>query len=310
MYCQNRMVHTVQEGDSLYRLARQYHTTVTELILGNPGVNPYNLQVGMKLYVCPGESYVPPQGSGGNTGNTGSGGNAGNTGNAGNNGNAGNSGNAGNAGNAGNTGNAGMGGNIGIGVVIPGGQRPGGSGTQAPGEMQNSVNQLFEAMRLAWLELIYWTRMYMMSVDSGADAKEQYAVEGRLLETADAITDVFAERLPVAVTRQLRNLLVEHVEMTGQIIRTLKSGDMENYDRQIREWYANANQIATLLADQNPYFAGKETRNLLLNYLDVTREIIEHQMNGEYDQSIDTFRDLSDLVLELADYLARGLLAR
>ena len=44
MYCQNRMVHTVQEGDSLYRLARQYHTTVTELKLGNPGVNPYKLR--------------------------------------------------------------------------------------------------------------------------------------------------------------------------------------------------------------------------------------------------------------------------
>lgn len=299
MYCQNRMVHTVQEGDSLYRLARQYHTTVTELILGNPGVNPYNLQVGMKLYVCPGESYVPPQGGSGTTGNAG---------NSGTTGNVGMGGTTGNTGNSGTTGNTGMGGTTGIGVVIPGGQRPGGN--QTAGEMQNSVNQLFEAMRLAWLELIYWTRMYMMSVDSGADAKEQYAVEGRLLETADAITDVFAERLPVAVTRQLRNLLVEHVEMTGQIIRTLKSGDMENYDRQIREWYANANQIATLLADQNPYFAGKETRNLLLNYLDMTREIIEHQMNGEYDQSIDTFRDLSDLVLELADYLARGLLAR
>ena len=308
MYCQNRMVHTVQEGDSLYRLARQYHTTVTELILGNPGVNPYNLQVGMKLYVCPGESYVPPQGGSGSTGNAGNSGSTGNAGMGGSTGNAGNSGSTGNAGNSGSTGNTGMGGNTGIGVVIPGGQRPGGN--QTAGEMQNSVNQLFEAMRLAWLELIYWTRMYMMSVDSGADAKEQYAVEGRLLETADAITDVFAERLPVAVTRQLRNLLVEHVEMTGQIIRTLKSGDMENYDRQIREWYANANQIATLLADQNPYFAGKETRNLLLNYLDMTREIIEHQMNGEYDQSIDTFRDLSDLVLELADYLARGLLAR
>lgn len=308
MYCQNRMVHTVQEGDSLYRLARQYHTTVTELILGNPGVNPYNLQVGMKLYVCPGESYVPPQGGSGNTGNTGNSGSTGNAGMGGTTGNVGNSGTTGNTGNSGTTGNTGMGGNTGIGVVIPGGQRPGGN--QTAGEMQNSVNQLFEAMRLAWLELIYWTRMYMMSVDSGTDAKEQYAVEGRLLETADAITDVFAERLPVAVTRQLRNLLVEHVEMTGQIIRTLKSGDMENYDRQIREWYANANQIAALLADQNPYFAGKETRNLLLNYLDMTREIIEHQMNGEYDQSIDTFRDLSDLVLELADYLARGLLAR
>lgn len=60
MYCQNRIVYTVQEGDSLYRLARQYRTTVTELILGNPGVNPYNLQVGMQLYICPGEDYEEP----------------------------------------------------------------------------------------------------------------------------------------------------------------------------------------------------------------------------------------------------------
>ena len=57
MYCQNRIVHTIQQGDSLYRLARQYDTTVTELILGNPGVNPYNLQIGMKLQICPGRGY-------------------------------------------------------------------------------------------------------------------------------------------------------------------------------------------------------------------------------------------------------------
>ena len=60
MYCQNRISYRVQEGDSLYKLAKQFHTTVTELILLNSGVNPYNLQTGMRLTICPGEGYVPP----------------------------------------------------------------------------------------------------------------------------------------------------------------------------------------------------------------------------------------------------------
>ncbi len=52
MYCQNRISYRVQEGDSLYKLAKQFHTTVTELILLNL-VNPYNLQTGMRLTICP-----------------------------------------------------------------------------------------------------------------------------------------------------------------------------------------------------------------------------------------------------------------
>lgn len=301
MNCQNRMVHTIQEGDSLYRLARQYHTTVTDLILGNPGVNPYNLQIGMRLFVCPGEGYeIPGQNVDGmNSGES----------------------NANNRMPGMNQGGQ-MPGMSGMPGMNQGGQMPGmpgmNQGGQMPGmnrdgeetqnEMENSVQNMTETMRLAWLSLIYWTRMYLMSVD--ADAKDQQAVEERLIEAADEITDVFARTLPIQAVRQMRNLFMEHVELTGEIIRTLKSGEMENYDELIKQWYANANQLAELLANQNPYFGNRETRNVLLNYLDMTREAIEHQINGEYGQSIDTFRDIKDLVLKFADYLARGLLAR
>ncbi len=313
MNCQNRMVHTIQEGDSLYRLARQYHTTVTDLILGNPGVNPYNLQIGMRLFVCPGEGYeIPGQNVDGmNSGES----------------NANNRMPGMNQGGQ-VPGMPGMnqGGQMpGMPGMNQGGQMPGMSGMpgmnrggQMPGmnreseetqnEMENSVQNMTETMRLAWLSLIYWTRMYLMSVD--ADAKDQQAVEERLIEAADEITDVFARTLPIQAVRQMRNLFMEHVELTGEIIRTLKSGEMENYDELIKQWYANANQLAELLANQNPYFGNRETRNVLLNYLDMTREAIEHQINGEYGQSIDTFRDIKDLVLKFADYLARGLLAR
>lgn len=284
MYCQNKIVYTIQDGDSLYRLARQFHTTVTELILGNPGVNPYNLQIGMQLNICPGEDYDGPEMRPENQ-------------------------------------RPGMENQM-PGNQMPGNQRPG-MGNQMPGnqmpeeeeneeetpnERENSVERLMEAMRIAWLDMLFWNRMYLMSVD--ADAKDQQAVEERALETADEITDIFARFLPINVVRQLRNLLTEHVELTGEIARTLKSGDTENYNNLIKQWYSNANQLANLLANQNPYFGGRETRNMLLNYLDMLRESMELQFNGEYGQSIDVFRDVQKQVLEMADYFARGLLAR
>lgn len=270
MYCQIKIVHTIQAGDSLYKLSRQYHTTVTELILGNPGVNPYNLQIGMQLFICPGEGYVPPQNPGG--GNMGGG-----------------------------TGNPG-GGSMGGGTGNPG------SNNETESEREDSILRLNEDMRLAWLNHVYWTRMYLMS--AVADNADQQAVEERLLETADEITDVFARYLPIATTRQLRNLLTEHIEIAGQIIQALKAKNMSDYDALVKEWYRNANQMAALFASHNPYFESRETRNMLLNHLDLTREEIEQQVNGEYEQSIDVFRDVEQQALAMADYFARGLLAR
>lgn len=266
MNCQNRMVYIVQDGDSLYQLARQFHTTVTELILGNPGVNPYNLQIGMRLNICPGESYDESMPSSARPAMP----------------------------------------------MIPGmpNNRPNipGMNEETESERENAVENLTQEMRLAWLDLIYWTRMYLMSVSAGTN--DQQDIEERVLQAADEITDVFADFLPIATTRQLRNLLMEHVELTNELIRMSKEGDVENYDALIKEWYGNANQLAELFGQINPYFSGRETRNILLNYLDLAREAIEQQMSGEYGQSIETFRDMKKHVLDMADYFARGLRAR
>lgn len=46
--------HVVQQGDTFYRLAQRYQTTVPDIIMRNPGVNPYNLQIGTRLKICTG----------------------------------------------------------------------------------------------------------------------------------------------------------------------------------------------------------------------------------------------------------------
>ncbi len=55
------VIHVVQPGDTFYRLAQRYQTTVPDLIMRNPGVNPYNLQVGTRLRICSGLGDSPRQ---------------------------------------------------------------------------------------------------------------------------------------------------------------------------------------------------------------------------------------------------------
>jgi hypothetical protein len=251
MYCQNKMIHIVQEGDSLYKLSRHYQTTVTELIMGNPGVNPYNLQIGMRLMVCPGPGYDMQE-----------------------NGEA----------------------------LMP--KSVGSPSFGMPsGETEETIR---EAMWLAWLSHVYWDRMVLMAIDM--DTPDLQAVEERTLKTADEIADVFGRVFGASATRQLRNLLMEHVELAGDMIQALKADKMEEYDEFIKAWYANANQIAALLASQNPHFAGRETRAMLLNHLDLLRDVAEQQAKGEYEKSIRTFDEFVAQAIEMADYFAKGLM--
>lgn len=52
------ITHEIEKGDTLYRLARMYHTTVPMILLANPGINPYNLQIGTKIKICQGKQMV------------------------------------------------------------------------------------------------------------------------------------------------------------------------------------------------------------------------------------------------------------
>ncbi|ACL70886.1 DUF3794 and LysM peptidoglycan-binding domain-containing protein [Halothermothrix orenii] len=45
------VVYVVQPGDTLYKIARRYRTTVEALLEANPGIDPHNLQIGQKICI-------------------------------------------------------------------------------------------------------------------------------------------------------------------------------------------------------------------------------------------------------------------
>lgn len=60
MNCPQKILHSVRPGDTFYCLAQYYRTTVPEIMALNPNANPYNLQIGSTLTICPGEGFTTP----------------------------------------------------------------------------------------------------------------------------------------------------------------------------------------------------------------------------------------------------------
>ena len=288
MYCQNRISYRVQEGDSLYKLAKQFHTTVTELILLNSGVNPYNLQTGMRLTICPGEGYVDENESKPSEGNT----------------------------------NKPTKTPVGGIVIIPGTTtQPGGTTrpgtTTQPGtatrpgtttQPENNMGvDLRQRMRMAWLNHITLVKFYLISFFENLSS--QNAWKDAVYKNAEEIFAIFAQYYPASAMQRFRKLFMEHLRLTDEVAAGLKA-DPAFSGAAMENWYINAEEIASFLSRQTPAYNETELRKMFYDYLDMERQQMEAYLDGDYETDIEIYLRSQQNMIELADFLTSGLLAR
>ena len=286
MYCQNRISYRVQEGDSLYKLAKQFHTTVTELL--NSGVNPYNLQTGMRLTICPGEGYVDENESKPSEGNT----------------------------------NKPTKTPVGGIVIIPGTTtQPGGTtrpgtttqpGTATrPGTTTQPGNNmgvdLRQRMRMAWLNHITLVKFYLISFFENLSS--QNAWKDAVYKNAEEILAIFAQYYPASAMQRFRKLFMEHLRLTDEVAAGLKA-DPAFSGAAMENWYINAEEIASFLSRQTPAYNETELRKMFYDHLDMERQQMEAYLDGDYETDIEIYLRSQQNMIELADFLTSGLLAR
>ena len=276
MYCQNRISYRVQEGDSLYKLAKQFHTTVTELILLNSGVNPYNLQTGMRLTICPGEGYVDENESKPSEGNT----------------------------------NIPTKTPVGGIVIIPGTTTQPGTTTRPGTTTQPGNNMgvdLRQRMRMAWLNHITLVKFYLISFFENLSS--QNAWKDAVYKNAEEILAIFAQYYPASAMQRFRKLFMEHLRLTDEVAAGLKA-DPAFSGAAMENWYINAEEIASFLSRQTPAYNETELRKMFYDHLDMERQQMEAYLDGDYVTDIEIYLRSQQNMIELADFLASGLLAR
>lgn len=227
------VIHIIQPGDSFYKLAQKYRTTVPDIMMRNPGVNPYNLQVGGKLYICSGVGQ---------------------------------------------------------------------------NDMQEEELKLNNEMRESWMQHIYWELIFQSAFLNDLPGKS--AVEERLLQTAEDIASVFAPFYSENKISALTDLLEEHIEIAGKILQAMKDGDIEEEEKQDALWRDNAAGLAKFWSDNNSEYDYGELTMYLNRHFDMTRNIMEAELSGDYNEVIRLFAEQENQIMELADYLTEGLIQK
>lgn len=235
IYCR-LITHTIQAGDSLYLLARRYQTTVPAILLMNPGINPYNLQIGTKLKICMGDDAMRPQ-------------------------------------------------------------RP-----------QMNEQEMWDDMRKAFMGKGNFGKMYMDGMMFGTANTE--AVEQRLMQTPGEIADIFAGYYPREEVQKLQKLLNDQMMLSNAMSRREVYDNPETLRENVQMMNENASMLADALSSMNSFYDKQKMEEMLLEHNAALEQGIRLMANGEYERALMVYEDMQEDMLEMADYLADGLVKK
>jgi hypothetical protein len=164
-------------------------------------------------------------------------------------------------------------------------------------------------MRKLWEDHITWTRLAIVSFAAGLP--DLQATEARLLQNQSDIAAAIRPYYGRAASRQLRELLRQHILGAVAVLQAAKSGDPAALTKAHDAWYANGNQVADFLSKANPRnWPRGEMRSMMKTHLDQTLKEAVDRLNGRFAADIADYDAVHRHILEMADTLSSGIVAQ
>jgi hypothetical protein len=162
-------------------------------------------------------------------------------------------------------------------------------------------------MRKLWEDHITWTRLAIISLESGTPDTE--ATVSRLLQNqtdiGNAVKPFYGNAAGDELTRQLRS----HILIAADVIAAAKGGDSAKLaDAQVR-WIQNADDIAKVLDSVNPrYWKLPVLKAEMQMHLDLTTEEAVARLKGDWTGDVAAYDKVHQHILHMSDLLANGLI--
>jgi hypothetical protein len=170
---------------------------------------------------------------------------------------------------------------------------------------QTKVTELRISLHDLWIEHIVWTRQYIVA--AAADQPDASFAAERLLKNQEDIGNAIKPFYGDQAGNQLTSQLKDHITIAVELLEAAKSGNSTALEESEQKWYANADEIATLLSAANPNWTKEDILNMLNEHLSLTKTEAVARLTGDYATDVTTFDALYKHAISMADEFTVGI---
>ena len=171
--------------------------------------------------------------------------------------------------------------------------------------MPDAAAQLHQDMRKLWTDHVVYTRDFIIAATE--NPSDVQATTNRLMKNQEDIGDAVAKFYGPSVGNQLTNLLKQHIQIAGTLVKAAMAKDTAAQQQADQQWHQNAQQIAAFLSQANPNWPQATLVDLLNAHLQTTTDEVTARLNKEWNGDIRAFDAVYNHILKMADALSDGI---
>lgn len=152
-----------------------------------------------------------------------------------------------------------------------------------------------------WLDHVWFTRYYMLSVLDNSPEEGRAVALKRLLQNQTDINNYFQNKYGNH-NDELEKLLDTHIKIAGDVLTSLKNNDAQGVKTNMEKWSENDDKIASFLAPILNIDAGM-IKNLLTEHMNLTANEAVYHFNHQYDKEITNMDAIINNAMTIANAL-------
>nr|WP_255726896.1 hypothetical protein [Sporosarcina sp. ACRSM] len=159
--------------------------------------------------------------------------------------------------------------------------------------------------RLLWMEHVNWTRMTIISIVFGLP--DLPFVQERLLRNATDLGNCLRPFYGDQIADRYAALIKEHLVLAAELVTAAVKGDEKTAAEKEKEWYRNADDIATFLSNINPYLEKDGVRAMFYTHLALTKYEAVCMIQKNFQEDIEVFDKIVAEALAMSDMIANAI---